>query len=124
MGDLEHLTIPYKSLEFREVNGFGVSLLSGNTKDGNSLLVTVVDEKDAGRCFTLEVRAGEDPHQVFLHPFAYRAVHQPSEDTKRVYDEVAARMAAIDQEEAATSILEWEYHKRLAEAALKLSEAA
>jgi hypothetical protein len=40
----------------------------------NAVLVSVADEK-TGDQFTIEVRAGEKPLDVFNHPYAYAAWH-------------------------------------------------
>ena len=40
----------------------------------NQVLVSVADDKSGDR-FTIEVRAGERPLDVFNHPYAYAAWH-------------------------------------------------
>jgi hypothetical protein len=40
----------------------------------NQVLVSVADQK-TGDMFTLEVREGESPLDVFHHPYAYAAFH-------------------------------------------------
>lgn len=40
----------------------------------NAVLVSVADEKTGDR-FTIQVRAGERPLDVFHHPYAYAAWH-------------------------------------------------
>jgi hypothetical protein len=40
----------------------------------NAVLVSVADEKSGDR-FTIEVREGERPLDVFHHPYAYAAFH-------------------------------------------------
>jgi hypothetical protein len=59
-----------RELAHRSANGIDVSLLWDPEQD--SLAVLAFDTRD-GECLEVEVREGDDPMDVFEHPFAYAA---------------------------------------------------
>jgi hypothetical protein len=61
-----------RELDHRRTDRIGVTLLWREAD--NQVLVSVADEK-TGDQFTIEVRDGERPLDVFHHPYAYAAWH-------------------------------------------------
>ncbi len=61
-----------RELDTRVIDGLHVRLLWCE-HDGR-ISVAVTDTK-TGQAFSLEVREGEEPADVFHHPFAYAAFH-------------------------------------------------
>ena len=65
-----------RELDHRSSDGIDVRLLWCE-RDGR-VLVAVNDAK-TGEAFTVEVREGENPMQVFKHPFAYSDRRTPAQ---------------------------------------------
>jgi hypothetical protein len=61
-----------RELDHRRTDGIDVWLLW--REDDNQVLVSVADDKTGDR-FTIEVRAGDKPLDVFHHPYAYAAYY-------------------------------------------------
>jgi hypothetical protein len=64
------VTAVLRELDHRRSDGIDVWLLWH--EDENRVFVSVADEKTGDR-FTVDVRAGEKPLDVFQHPYAYAA---------------------------------------------------
>jgi hypothetical protein len=61
-----------RELDSRTNDGIQVRLLW--SPDDHGVAVAVLDTK-SGDCFTIDVRDGESPLDVFRHPYAYAAGH-------------------------------------------------
>jgi hypothetical protein len=61
-----------RELDSRVNDGIQVRLLWSPDDDG--VAVAVLDTK-SGDCFTIDVRDGQNPLDVFRHPYAYAARH-------------------------------------------------
>ena len=70
--NLVRVTTEPRELDHRRSDGIDVRLLW--REDDGQVLVSVADEKTGDR-FTIEVRDGEKPLDVFNHPYAYAAWH-------------------------------------------------
>jgi hypothetical protein len=65
-------TPPPTMRELHSRTGDGIHVRLWWSEHDGSVLVTVVDTKD-GEDFTVEVREGDRPLDVFHHPYAYAA---------------------------------------------------
>jgi hypothetical protein len=73
-------------LDERENDGIRVTLVWNRATD--RLTVLVSDERTS-ESFSLEVEPGEDPHDVFEHPFAYAAFRGHCTDGRAILGEPA-----------------------------------